>query len=135
MVEGKIFHNNLCEFNSNQSSVLNYIKTFLYKSQITANTNILFHEIYVDSVVLQPEILKTLCTNQSYILFEDYLGLDRTITIEKCIVNLSDLKNVDTLDKAFRDNTRYKTLELVHATNVQNFGLFYICFINYLQTI
>jgi hypothetical protein len=101
MVEGKIFQTNLWELDGNQSSVLKYIKTFLNKSQITGNINILFHEIYVDSVVLQPEILKTFCTNQSYILFEDYLGLDRTITIEKCIVNLSDLKNVETLDKAF----------------------------------
>jgi hypothetical protein len=135
MVEGKVFTEKMFELSGNESSVLNHIKTFLSKSQATSKTNILFHEIYVDSVILSHEILKTLCTNQSYLLFLDYLGSPRTIKIDKCIVNLSDLKNIETLDKAFKDNTRYKTLELEHATNVRDFRLFYISLLNYLQTL
>jgi hypothetical protein len=50
--------------------------------------------------------------------------------IEKCIVQLSDLKDYETLDKAFRDNSKYKLLELDNATNVLDFENFYMSFIN-----
>jgi hypothetical protein len=71
-----------------------------------------------------------LCTNQNYLVFSNELGFLRSIMIEKCIVQLSDLKDYETLDKAFRDNSKYKLLELDNATNVLDFENFYMSFIN-----
>jgi len=83
---------------------------------------------------LTDEILETLCTNQGYLVFINELRFVRSIMIEKCIVQLFDLKNKQTLNDAFLDTTINFSLELEHATNVKNFESYFENFLKHLQT-
>jgi hypothetical protein len=138
IVFNEVLENDTAEFNGNLKTILNGIKTFLntytQDDQVTPETNILYHDIQNISGVLTNETWEPLNRNETYIGFTDHLGLDRSIRIEKCIVQLSDLQNEETLDVAFTENRIYQNLVLSDATNVGTFGLLYVAFIQFLQT-
>jgi hypothetical protein len=131
-----ILDNNFFKLGGNQGIIFKDINSFFEKSKISAapETNILFHEVIVSNTILTDEILETLCTNQGYLVFINELRFVRSIMIEKCIVQLFDLKNKQTLNDAFLDTTINFSLELEHATNVKNFESYFENFLKHLQT-
>jgi hypothetical protein len=133
MVSSLILDDNFSKLGGNQGIIFKNINSFFKKSKIPADTNILFHEVLVSSDILTDEILKTFCTNQSYLVFSNPLGFVRSIMIEKCIVQLPDLKNLKTLNDAYFDNTRNRLLDLEHATNIKTFGDYYDNYLTRLQ--
>lgn len=133
LVNGVILADKFSEVDGNQGIILKYINKFLINSKVPAETNILYHDIYISSTLLTDEILETFCTNQSYLVFTNKFGVIRSVTIEKCIVKKSDLKNVETINTAFYDNSRFKLLDLEHATNIKNFKNYYEDFLKNVQ--
>jgi hypothetical protein len=126
---------NFTKFDANQGVLLKSINTFFKElpTNISPKTNILYHEICVSSTILTNEILERFCTSQSYLEFINELGFHRSIGIDKCLVQLPDLKNLKTLNAAYFDNSRDRKLDLAHATNIKKFGDYYDDYLTRLQ--